>query len=158
MPKTKDWRCHVFGEPQKLSEKMLPTYNDITKYYLLVRNDFPELNGGKDPAIKDVCKIISSDIEKIWNKSLIPIPSTSCGEVDFILQQVQGREKLRNDVKKLFCDESKNLFDIATCKSDSKNLCKCAVKFPVTENHFLKDQREDRRSKSLLRKIDEKRK
>lgn len=57
MPKTrKDLRCPLFGDPIKLSDNVLPTYCDIIKYYLWLRNDLLELNNGKDPAVAKIVK------------------------------------------------------------------------------------------------------
>lgn len=69
MPKTRnDLCCPVFGVPQKLKENILPTYCDIIKYYLWIRNDFLEFNNGKDPSIKDICETLSVDVERLEEK------------------------------------------------------------------------------------------
>lgn len=90
MPKTrKDLSCPEFGKPLILNVNVLPTYCDLIKYYLWIKNDLLVLNNAKDPSIKYICKIIATDIEQIWKKS-----STSARKVDFVLQQEQEYEEI----------------------------------------------------------------
>lgn len=150
MPKTrKDFRCPLFGDPIKFSDNMLPTYCDVIKHYLWIRNEMLELNNGKDPSVKDLCDIIASDIAAIWSKASIPTITHQQVVSRLILyyQKYKNVKKIRNDSKKqIFYNESINkLFDIATCKCVSRELCKCVTKVPVAEENFLKDQRNERK-------------
>lgn len=150
MPKTrKDLRCPLFGDPIKFSDNMLPTYCDVIKHYLWIRNEMLELNNGKDPSVKDLCEMIASDIEAIWSKASIPTITHQQVVSRLILyyQKYKNVKKLRNDSKKqIFYQDSINkLFDIATCKCISRELCKCVTKVPAAEEKFLKDQRNERK-------------
>lgn len=150
MPKTREvLRCPVFGDPQKLNNNMLPTYCDVIKYYLWLRNNMLELNKGKDPSVKDLCEIIAIDIEKIWIKASIPTISHQQVVARLISYYCKYKsiKKLRsNEKKRMFYQDSlKKLFDIATCKCMSRKVCKCVTKVPIAEENFLKDQRNDRK-------------
>ena len=150
MPKTrKDICCPVFGEPQKLKGNMLPTYYDIIKYYLWVRNDLLCINNGKDPSIKEVCEIISVDVKKLWEKASIPIVTHQQVVSRLILyyNKYKSMKKLRDETKKkeFYNEALKKLFDIAICKCTLRKLCKCQPKIPIIEQDFLKDQREERK-------------
>lgn len=150
MPKTrKDLRCPIFGEPIKLNANVLPTYCDVIKYYLWIRNNLLELNNAKDPSIKYICAIIASDIEQIWKTASIPTISHQqvVARLVSYYSQYKSIKKLRSDAKKqhFFKDSQKKLFDIATCKCASRKICKCIIKVPAAEENFLKDQRNERK-------------
>lgn len=150
MPKTRNFvRCPLFGEPLLLKGNMLPTYCDVIKHYLWIRNDVLDLNKGKSPAVKDLCVIMATEIKKIWNKASIPTISDQQIVSRLILycNKYKGVKKLRSETKKqlFYKDSVKKLFDIATCKCISREVCKCATKIPAAEDKFLKDQRNDRK-------------
>ncbi|GBP46965.1 hypothetical protein EVAR_30997_1 [Eumeta japonica] len=46
----------------------------------------------------------------------------------------------------MYYEESESkLLDIATCKCESREVCKCTIKVPIAEETFLKDQRNERK-------------
>ncbi|CAG9794368.1 unnamed protein product [Diatraea saccharalis] len=150
MPKTrKDLRCPLFGDPIKFSNNMLPTYCDVIKHYLWIRKEILELNNGKDPSVKDICEIIASEIEAIWSRASIPTITHQqvVSRLISYYQKYKNVKKLRNDSKKqiFYKDSINKLFDIATCKCISRELCKCVTKVPAAEENFLKDQRNERK-------------
>lgn len=150
MPKTrKNTRCPLFGDSQKLNNNLLPTYCDIIKHYLWIRNDLIALHNGKDPSIKEVSEIVSNDVESIWNKASLPTISHQQVVARLIsyYNKYKSTKKLRSETKKqeFYQDSLQKLFDIATCKCISRGLCKCETKIPIGEEPFLKDQRNARK-------------
>src|ERR1043165_5002128 len=70
-------RCPIFGAPRDLSGTVLPTFEDIMKYHLYVRNDLkvnPKSNG---PTVSAISELVSLRAENIWMKASIPIVSHS---------------------------------------------------------------------------------
>lgn len=70
-----DTNCAVFGAPQKLKNNSLPSYADVVRHYLWVRNDLLWKLSNKDPAVNEICDITAREIEKIWIKASIPTVS-----------------------------------------------------------------------------------
>lgn len=150
MPKTrKSVFCPVFGQPEKLKDNMLPTYSDIIKYYLLVRSELVCINSGKDASVKDICEIISKDIENIWHKASLPIISHQqiLSRLVQYYNKYKGIKKIRKKTtqSEFYKEACKTLFDISICKCANINVCKCKIKIPVKEREFLEDQREERK-------------
>ena len=52
-------RCPIFGAPRDLPDTMLPTFEDIMKYYLYVRNDLKVIPKSNGP-------IVSEESEIVW--------------------------------------------------------------------------------------------
>lgn len=150
MPKTrKDSSCPVFGGPENLKDNVLPTYKDIIKGYLWVRNDLMWLSNGKDPSVKDICEIIANDVIKLWNKASIPIISRKqiISRLTHYYHKYKQMKKYRvaKNKTEFYEDATRNLFDIATCKCIWAEFCKCSTKIPKNELEFLKDQRGSRK-------------
>ena len=70
--KRSEIKCPVFGEPQKLSKVVLPTYEDMIKYYLFVKYEFKPFNTSKEPSIRQISERGALVIEDILTKASIP--------------------------------------------------------------------------------------
>lgn len=156
-PKTrKQSSCPVFGAPRKLSEALLPTYDDIMKHYLLERIHLKPTRDAKEPTVGEISENLATVIEGIWRKASIPIIShtrvlqmirTYHDRYRKILKSFKGRKNQDGYKAKLlaFRKESKQtLFDIASCKCvDGRPTCSCSKdrKVPAEEVEFLSDQR-----------------
>lgn len=151
--------CVVFGAPKDLSELVLPTYEEIMKCYLYIKNDIKTQNNNKEPSVSEVSEIIANKLESLWLKATIPVVSRTR-----VLQMIQTyHEKYRNILKpfkgrkvsnnyqiklKKFREEaSKKMFDISSCKCVEYSLCSCPKdrKVPERERVFLLDQRTERK-------------
>lgn len=67
--------CPVFGEPKELSEIVLPTYEGVMKYYLLVKHQLKPTAATKEPTVGDISEVVSVNIERLWSKASIPMLS-----------------------------------------------------------------------------------
>lgn len=177
MPRTRfDLFCPVFGAPKPFSDNMLPTYFDVMKYYLLIREKLLETSK-QEPSLSVVCVPLIQDLKSLWEKSSISVVSDQQ-----ILHQIrQYYNKYRNIKKRLKRDgklsdkanvvlfrnsAEKKLFDVSLCKCKDFIKCACKTKVPVAERHFLLDQRTTRKmaignidakvSKILLKKLERK--
>ncbi|CAH0562737.1 unnamed protein product [Brassicogethes aeneus] len=158
MPNTrKDTECPVFGAPSMLKKNVLPTYADVIKSYLYIRQTLMgSAPNGAEPTLGNIADILIEELKVIWAKASVPVVTDQQ-----ILHMIkQYHEKLRNLKKPLksryndtlrqkvikFRDiAEKKLFDISSCKCVDFSLCKCKNKVPVREREFLVDQRTDRK-------------
>jgi len=168
-------KCPVFGEPHKLSENVLPTYEDMIKYYIFVKDEMKITSSSKEPTIKEISEKVALDISAIWTKASLPTIShkrirahiiSYHSKYKSLLKSVKNNEISQHyqNVFKLFRNEAKNkLFDISTCKCEvSSCCCEKSRKVPVQEQLFLHDQRTvrkmvisdtvDKKSTNTLRK------
>lgn len=146
--------CPVFGSATELPGNILPSYEDIMKYYLwTIHFDCPN----KD-LVRNTSETVALKVEETWRNASIPII-----EHRVVVKRIQEyHKKYRNLLKpykarknvesykkkiKKFVDESKRLFDIATCKCANQNVCVCerTRKIPTSERNFLNDQRSDKK-------------
>lgn len=146
--------CPVFGTPIQLKETVLPTYADVMKHYLWVRNQLLWKGNKKDPSIKDISEIVSHDVARIWKKASIPVVSEQeiirlikkfnekYKNIKKISKSRKTAEKAKND---FFNHANSTLFDISACKCLNYEQCKCSVKIPRMERSFLTDQRNERK-------------
>ena len=62
--------CPIFGSPKNLSsERCLPTYEEVMKYYIYVRL---QINQRKDPSFKAIAAVVVQQLEILWKKASIP--------------------------------------------------------------------------------------
>jgi len=72
-PKTRrDSSCSIFGAPAELSPTMLPTYADLMKYFMLVRDQIKPRDIAKEPSVSDVSVQVAQKVEELWRKASIP--------------------------------------------------------------------------------------
>ena len=67
--------CDVFGMPQDMPLCVLPTYENIMKFYLLVKHEMKPSVAIKEPTIIDISEIVAQKVEGLWTKSTILITS-----------------------------------------------------------------------------------
>lgn len=158
MPKTRqDTECPVFGAPSVLKKNVLPSYADVMKNYLYIRQSLIESAPNKtEPTLGNIAAILIAELKVVWAKASIPVVTDQQ-----ILHMIRKyHEKFRNLKKPLRSRKSdafrqkvkefrdiaeKKLFDISSCKCVDFSLCKCKNKVPARERDFLVDQRNDRK-------------
>jgi hypothetical protein len=137
---------------------MLPTYEDVMKYYTSVKNGFRMHAGGKEPRVSAICDVVTEEVEAIWMKASIPVVSHTRvlkllrsyhDKYMKLLKPYKARHRQNKYKKQLnaFRMLAKvTLFDIAACKCDDDNNCKCEGNRKVSneEKTFLRDQRTTR--------------
>lgn len=146
--------CNIFGIPVQLKENVLPTYADLMKHFLWIKNDLLWKGNNKNPSVKDISEIVSCDIERIWKKASLPVVShqevirliRNFNEKYKNIKRIPKSRKGADKIRKVFFDEANStLFDISACKCLNYEQCKCSVKIPSMERNFLADQRHERK-------------
>lgn len=152
-------KCPIFGDTCVLSNLVLPTYADVMKFYLQVRNQLKQSSNGKDPTVKIISDIVVTDVEKIWQKASIPIVSHNRAlqllinyhdKYKKIIKSIKNRKNtltFKSNLEKFQNNAKDTLFDLAACKCIEFYLCSCekSRKVPIIEQVFLKDQRSMRK-------------
>lgn len=149
--------CPIFGSGSELSQNMLPTYENIMKLFIFVSQDYKKQYNN---CVRKSSEIVAEKVEEVWRRASIPIVEHKTILARIIAYHAKYRtllkpHKSRKDEgsykEKLlkFSDESKRLFDIATCKCLTFEDCKCPRdrKVPILERDFLTDQRTHRKMK-----------
>ena len=127
--------CPIFGSPKNISERCLPTYEEMMKYYVDVRL---QIKQRKDPSFKAIAAVVAQRLEILWKKA--SIPHLSRKRITCML--LQYRHKMNNLLKsksknsdnykrkvQLLRDSAhKNLFDISACKCLDFERCTCKLK------------------------------
>lgn len=65
----KSVNCDIFGAPRELSDSVLPTYEDIIKYFLWLRHET------RIKTVSEIGEIIVSKLIELWNKASVPVVS-----------------------------------------------------------------------------------
>lgn len=149
-------QCPLFGPGKDLSLRILPTYEDVMRYYQHVRIELKQV---KEPAFNDIAAVVIQRLQHVWK--LASIPALSKKRIHDMLRSY--RNKINNIIKSLnskkkselkfqqmiqeFKDSAKGkLFDITTCKCSDLERCNCPLerRVPVEEHKFLIDQRSNR--------------
>lgn len=167
----------LFERVCDLKDKQLPTYEDLIKCILHRKRQVKIDAGGKDPSISTICRDVACDVVKIYNIASIP-PLTEKriaallkdyhAKYQNLMKSYKNRINVKSYKDKLdgFLNDSKKLFDFASCKCNSFESCTCSKdkKVPAIERSFLLDQRSDRnmfvgskdvRTSNVLRKREE---
>lgn len=147
----------MFGAPSKFKENVLPTYADVMKNYLFIRQSLLDASPNKaEPTLAHISIILLAEIKVLWAKSSISIISDQ--QIIHLIRSYH--EKVRKIKKPIKSRNSEvfltkiaefrqategRLFDISTCKCVDFLLCKCNTKVPFREREFLTDQRTDRK-------------
>lgn len=152
-----NFECPIFGHPKVLSEICLPTYDDVMRYYIYIRHELKPDPSSKEPSVSEILDVLMKKVELVWIKSSIPTVSRT----RMVQMGKAYHDKYRNILRskgrkgtesydlavERFLNESKRLFDVASCKCKLFSECKCSKekKVPVLEQMFLVDQRTDRK-------------
>ena len=76
MPKTRlCQRCPVFGSFAEMPPSQLPTHFDVMRSFLLMRHNMKPTEACKEPSVSAISEVLTCKIEKLWQKSSIPIIS-----------------------------------------------------------------------------------
>lgn len=148
------YKCPIFGTIGELKENVLPTFQDVMKFYEWTRIQLKIQQGSnKEPSFSQIAEIVAQKIEDIWQKS--SIPTVSHTRTIQILKTYHGKckihlkslKRLTEEKKALFLCQSEVLFDICSCKCKILLHCKCSreSKVPKEEHEFLLDQRGERK-------------
>lgn len=158
--------CPIFGEPSELPDNVLPTREQVSKFYSYVR--FNKKESRKEPTFAEISEEIAVKLEYVWNKASIPIVSHKRilqllkayhDKYQKLMKPFKSRKNVETyklQIQKFKEESRSTLFDIAACKCDLSisNACCCdkTRKVPKNERDFLRDQRTTR--KMLIGGID----
>ena len=57
--------CPVFGTPHEHSERYLPSYSDVMKHYIFIRQEQKLLHNNKEPSFKDISDIVVTYLDNL---------------------------------------------------------------------------------------------
>lgn len=147
------FKCPLFGDVCEMKENVLPTYEDVVKYYEWTRHQLKlQSETAKEPIFGEIADIVVSRIENIWQTASIPTV-TRTRIVQMLKAYHLKCKNLLKSIKRLspdklnsFQQSSKILFDISACKCKAFAQCICPKdkKVPKQEQTFLTDQRTSR--------------
>ena len=115
--------CPIFGSPKNTSERCLPTYEEVMKYYINVRL---QIKQRKDPSFNVIAPVVAQRLEILWKKASISYLSRK--RITSMLPQYRHKmnnllksKSINNDnykrkVQLLRDSALKNLFDTSACK------------------------------------------
>ena len=147
------WKCPLFGDLYDLKDNILPTYEDLLKFYEWTRHRLKfERETKKEPTYKEIEGVVVAKLIEIWAKSSIPTVEPKRMKVMLQTYHLKCKNLLKSHPKipknklKEFRLESKVLFDISACKCRDFLTCTCpkTKKIPVREQSFVTDQRTTR--------------
>lgn len=139
----KAFKCPIFGNScGGLKTNVLPTQEEVMKFYEWTRQQLKIEKNGKDPSFADVATIITSKLEEIWASASIPIVSHTriikiiksfrdkCKKINKSHSKPSFAEKVKE-----FRIQSQKLFDISYCKCPDFDACVCPIekKVPMLE-------------------------
>lgn len=146
--------CPIFGAPKCISENVLPTYEDMNRYFNWVEYEMKPLSTNPQQTATEATKVVAKKIVEIWDKASIPtvLQCTIIKRITSyrlkirnLLKPYKQRNKVISYQKQLqdFRINSKVLFDVAACKCSDFNTCVCdkVFKVPQSERTFILDQR-----------------
>lgn len=144
------WKCPIFGDVCDLKDNILPSYEDVVKFYEWTRHKLKhERETKKEPTYKEIEAIVVPKLIEIWVRS--SIPTVEPKRVKVMLQTyhlkcknlLKSHPKIPENKMKEFRLRSKVLFDIAACKCRDLLQCTCPKnkKIPLREHNFITDQR-----------------
>ena len=64
--------CPILGQVAELSATMLPTIEDVFKYYVYVQQKVTSDGHGKHPAASVIMENVASKVESLWLRASIP--------------------------------------------------------------------------------------
>lgn len=149
--------CPIFGAPLDLSRTVLPTREEVLRYYNYIKLQ-KQSEGKYKPKVSEIFDEIATELEKVWKRASIPTVhhvtiinqfKREYEKLNKLLKSYsearKGTESFKNKASKLR-EDAALLFDIAYCKCKSFEVCVCDVshKVPPMERAFLQDQRTTR--------------
>lgn len=150
---------YIFGSEKDIlpeQTSVLPTYEEVIRCFQSIRLKLKG-NGSKQPEVREVASIVATKIEEVWRKASLPTVVHK-RVVEMILQYNNKYQTIIKPFKgrnttffteklETFKTDANRLFDICSCKCESKMLCKCdkSRKIPDLEFTFLEDQRNMRK-------------
>lgn len=149
--------CLVFGAPSPFQQNILPSYWDVMKTYLWIRQTLINASPNRpEPTVASVSSILISELKILWSKASIPVVSDQeilhliknyHEKVRKIKKPIKSRntDSMEQRMQKFRQDAKTKLFDISSCKCLDFISCKCTHKIPVKERVFLLDQRNERK-------------
>lgn len=149
--------CPILGAPLDLSGTVLPTREEVLRYYNYIKLQ-KQSEGRYKPKVSEVFDEIATELEKVWKRASIPTVhhvtivnqiKREYEKLNNILKSYsearKGTESFKNKVTK-FKKDASLLFDITYCKCKTFEACMCDMshKVPQIERVFLQDQRTTR--------------
>lgn len=153
MSTRKDTSCPILGNPGVLKDNVLPTYSEVMKYFLFVKNDLLWKGNKRTPSISDICELVALEVEKVWKRASVPTVShqqvislikSHNDKIKALKKIPLSREDTEEKRKTFQAEFNSRFFDIAACKCSDFSTCKCKIKIPTNERVFLVDQRTNR--------------
>lgn len=150
----KCFKCPLLGELCDIKDNVLPTYEDVIKYYEWTRREAKfNRSSHKEPTFLEIADIVAKKIEGIWIKASLPTVTHArvCQMLKSYHLKYKNLLKSHPKIPQKNIDEfqrnSKALFDICSCKCKDLNSCVCSKerKVPTNERIFLIDQRISRK-------------
>lgn len=171
----------ILGGGQEMGESVLPTRSDVSRYYTWLWDLEKGANNNQNPSFKVVSKKVVDKVKLVWKKASIPTISDKA-MTDLLKKELDVLQNLNKSYKRdkdkasfknklsSFSTRAQELFDVAACKCNDFELCRCeySKKVPLIERDFLTDQRSTRKmqighvdlkvTSSLKKKLDRKNK
>lgn len=126
--------CPIFGPGRDFDERVWPTYFDVMKCFINVRDELmPNINS-KDPNFNEISQIVITKVQNIWKKASIPVVTFTRAN-----QMLREYHKKYMNLKKsshrkdcfkrkaeIFMSDAKSkLFDLASYKCADFSICHC---------------------------------
>lgn len=154
----KTFKYPLFDYVCQMKNDQLPTYQDILKSLLYKKKQLTISNAGKHPSITQICSDLANDIVRIYMSASIPTVSIQriVASIKHYHSKYQNlikpyksscNKRSYQDKVKIFMEQSKQLFDVASCKCVDFSSCKCIrdKKVSKAEQPFLIDQKNERK-------------
>jgi hypothetical protein len=65
----------VFESAKELTDSVLPTYEDVMRYYLLLQQRIKTDRGGQHPSVQEISELVAERVTFVWQKASIPVVS-----------------------------------------------------------------------------------
>lgn len=142
----------ILGKLHDFDCSMLPTYDDVLKQFILLRNTLSSNENGKFQSVKKITNLVAKKLETIWKKTSITIISNqrisqiiydTYNNYKSSLKYSGNPRKIPLKIQNFFSEAKVKLFDIAACKCIELSKCKCNNDQRVSNigMKFLIDQR-----------------
>jgi len=102
----------LFGHGRELCHTVLPTTEDVVRYYLLLQHNTIEERKGQQPSISEISERVALQLEQLWIKSSIPTVSHKR-----IVQKIRQTIKKYRSITKI--PKSRKLTNSFTVKTNN---------------------------------------